>query len=208
VISRVRGRLVSLDTDRVEVGAASGVVYEVHVPLSIFHRLPKPGSELELLTAYIVQDDTPRLYGFLEEHERTLFHRLLRVHTVGPRLALGMLSTYHAARLARAIAEKDARALIQVSGLGRKTAERVIVDLADKVQDIAAVEGRAGPGARRAAEAVAALTGLGYSFAEADAAVRDATRDGGEETGEEIVRQVLARRASREGHRTKGKLDE
>ena len=199
MISRVRGRLVSLDTDRVEVGAASGVVYEVHVPLSIFHRLPKPGSELELLTAYIVQDDTPRLYGFLEEHERELFRRLLRVHTVGPRLALAMLSTYHAGRLARAIAEKDARALIQVSGLGRKTAERVIVDLADKVEDIAAVEGRVGPEAKRAAEAVAALTGLGYSFAEADAAVRDATRDGGGETGEEIVRQVLSRRASREG---------
>ena len=199
MISRVRGRLVSLDTDRVEIGAASGVVYEVHVPLSIFHRLPKPGAELELLTAYIVQDDTPSLYGFLEERERTLFHRLLRVHTVGPRLALGMLSTYHAGRLARAIAEKDSRALMQVSGLGRKTAERVIVDLADKVGDIAAAEGRAGPEARRAAEAVAALAGLGYSFADADTAVREATRAGDAETAEEIVRRVLARRAPRKG---------
>ena len=199
MISRIRGRLVSLDTGRVEIGAASGVVYEVHIPLSIFHRLPKSGTELELLTAYIVQDDKPHLYGFLEEHERSLFHRLLRVHTVGPRLALGMLSTYHAGRLARAIAEKDSRALIQVSGLGKKTAERVIVDLADKVEDIAAVEGRAGPEARPAAEAVSALTGLGYSFAEADAAVREATRAGDAEKSEEIVRFVLARRASRKG---------
>lgn len=197
MISRVGGRLVSLDTDRVEVGAASGIVYEIHVPLSVCRRLPQPGAELELLTAYVVQDDAPVLYGFLEEHERALFHRLLRVHTVGPRLALGMLSAYRAGRLARAIAEKDARALMRVSGLGRKTAERVIVDLADKVEDIAAAEGRAGPEAGRAAEAVAALTGLGYSFAEADAAVRDAARDGGAETSEEIVRRALARRTPR-----------
>lgn len=197
MISRVRGRLVSLDTDRVEVGAASGIVYEIHVPLSVCRRLPPPGAELELLTAYVVQDDAPVLYGFLEEHERALFHRLLRVHTVGPRLALGMLGAYRAGRLARAIAEKDARALMRVSGLGRKTAERVIVDLADKVEDIAAAEGRAGPEAGRAAEAVAALTGLGYSFAEADAAVRDAAEDGGAETSEEIVRRALARRTPR-----------
>lgn len=199
MISRVRGRLVGIDTDRVEIGAASGVVYEVHIPLSILRRLPQPGAELELLTAYIVQDDTPSLYGFLEEHERTLFHRLIRVHRVGPRLALAMLSTYHAGRLARAIAEKDVRALVQVGGLGRKTADRVILDLADKVEDIAAAEGRAGPGAGRAAEAVAALTGLGYSFAEADAAVRDATRTANGETTEEIVRLVLARRGAERG---------
>ena len=199
MISRVRGRLESLHGDRVEVGVAGGVVYEVHVPLSVFHRLPGPGAELELLTAYIVQDDTPSLYGFLEEHERTLFHRLLRVHTVGPRLALGMLGAYHAARLARAIAERDSRALMQVSGLGRKTAERVIVELADKVEDIAAAEGRAGPEAKRTAEAVAALTGLGYSFADADAAVREVARAGEAETAEEIVRLALAGRASRKG---------
>ena len=199
MISRIRGRVVGLDTDRVEIGAASGVVYEVHVPLSVFHRLPKVGAELELLTAYMVQDDKPSLYGFLEEHERELFHRLLRVHTVGPRLALGMLGTYHAGRLARAIAEKDSKALIQVNGLGRKTAERVIVDLADKVEDIATAEGLAGPVARRVAEAVAALTGLGYSFAEADEAVRDVARDENAETTEEVVRLALARRGGERG---------
>ena len=197
MISRINGRLVSLDTDRVEIETAAGLVYEVHVPLSIFHRLPAAGTELELLTAYIVQDETPHLYGFLEEHERTLFRRLLGAHKVGPRLALSMMSTYNAGRLARAIAEKDARALMQVNGLGKKTAERVILDLSDKVEDIAVAGSRAGPEAKRAADAVAALTGLGYSFAEADAAVREASRANGAESTEEIVRAVLARRASR-----------
>ena len=200
MISRIKGRLVSLDTDRVEIETAAGLVYEVHVPLSIFHRLPAAGTDLELLTAYIVQDEKPHLYGFIEEHERTLFHRLLGAHKVGPRLALAMMSTYHAGRLARAIAEKDARALMQVNGLGKKTAERVILDLSDKVEDIAAAGSREGPeGAalKRAADAVAALTGLGYSFAEADAAVREASRENGDRSTEEIVRSVLARRASR-----------
>ena len=196
MISRIRGGLVSLDTDRVEIETAAGLVYEVHVPLSIFHRLPAVGTELELLTAYIVQDEKPNLYGFLEEHERMLFHRLLGAHKVGPRLALAMMSTYNAGRLARLIAEKDAHALMQVVGLGKKTAERVILDLSDKVEDIAAAGSRAGPEAKRAADAVAALTGLGYSFAEADAAVREASRENGAESTEEIVRAVLARRGS------------
>lgn len=196
MISRIRGLLVSLDTDRVEIETPAGLVYEVHVPLSIFHRLPAAGAELQLLTAYVVQDDKPHLYGFLEEHERTLFHRLLGAHKVGPRLALAMMSAYHAGRLARAIAEKDARALMQVNGLGKKTAERVILDLSDKVEDIAAADSRAGPAAKRAADAVAALTGLGYGFAEADAAVREASRENGEQSAEEIVRAVLARRGA------------
>lgn len=196
MISRIKGLLLTLDTDRVEIETTAGLVYEVHVPLSIFQRLPAVGTELEILTAYVVQDEKPHLYGFIEEHERTLFRRLLGAHKVGPRLALAMMSTYHAGRLARAIAEKDARALMQVGGLGKKTAERVILDLSDKVEDIAAADSRAGPEAKRAAEAVAALTGLGYSFAEADAAVREASRENGDRSTEEIVRSVLARRAS------------
>ena len=196
MISRVRGELVSLDVDRVEVAVASGVVYEVHVPLTVFNRLPAVGSELELLTAYIVRDDTPSLYGFLDPHERVLFSRLLTVQMVGPRLALAMMSAYHAGRLARAIAERDVKVLIQVSGLGKKTAERVILELADKVRDIAVAETLDGPEARRAAEVVAALTSLGYSFAEADAAVREVAGSTDAESTEELVRLVLSRRAS------------
>ena len=199
MISRVRGRLVGLDVDRVEVETVAGVVYEVHVPLTVFNRLPARGEDLELLTAYIVRDDTPSLYGFLETRERVLFSRLLTVQKVGPRLALAMMSAYRAGRLARAIAEQDAKVLIQVSGLGRKTAERVILELSDKVRDIALTDEGDAPDSGVAAEAVAALVSLGYSFAAADEAVRDASRDGGAEAAESteaLVRRVLARRTS------------
>lgn len=199
MISRVRGRLVGLDVDRVEVETVAGVVYEVHVPLTVFNRLPARGDELELLTAYIVRDDTPSLYGFLETRERVLFSRLLTVQKVGPRLALAMMSAYRAGRLARAIAEQDAKVLIQVSGLGRKTAERVILELSDKVRDIALTEEGDGPEAGAVAEAVAALVSLGYSFSAADEAVREASREGDAEPAESteaLVRRVLARRTS------------
>lgn len=199
MISRIRGRLVGLDVDRVEVDTDAGVVYEVHVPLTVFNRLPAQGAELELLTAYIVRDETPSLYGFLDIRERTLFLRLLTVQKVGPRLALAMMSAYQAARLARAIAEEDAKVLIQVSGLGRKTAERVILELSDKVRDIAVAEAGDEPDGGAASEAVAALISLGYSFTEADAAVRDASSGGGSDTTEELVRRVLADRASGPG---------
>ena len=129
--------------------------------------------------AYIVRDDTPSLYGFLETRERVLFSRLLKVQKVGPRLALAMMSAYRAGRLARAIAEQDAKVLIQVSGLGKKTAERVILELSDKVRDIALTEERDGPDAGVAAEAVAALVSLGYTFSAADEAVHEAAREGG-----------------------------
>ena len=199
MISRVRGRLVGLDVDRVEVETVAGVVYEVHVPLTVFNRLPAQGEDLELLTAYIVRDDTPSLYGFLETRERVLFSRLLTVQKIGPRLALAMMSAYRAGRLARAIAEQDAKVLIQVSGLGKKTAERVILELSDKVRDIALTEDGDGPGTGTAAEAVAALVGLGYSFSAADEAVREASRERGTESTESteaLVRRVLARRSS------------
>ncbi len=199
MISRIRGRLVGLDVDRIEVDTGAGVVYEVHVPLTVFNRLPAQGAELELLTAYIVRDDVPSLYGFLDTRERVLFLRLLTVQKIGPRLALAMMSAYHAGRLARAIAEQDTKVLVQVSGLGKKTAERVILELSDKVRDIAVAETGDAPDGGAAGEAVAALISLGYSFADADAAVRDASGGDGADTTEELVRRVLASRASGSG---------
>lgn len=199
MIARVKGRLVALEPGRAELETAGGVVYEVHIPLTVHGRLPPPGGDATLLTAHVVQDDAPCLYGFVEESERALFRRLLGVHTVGPRLAMAMLSAYRAGRLARAIASEDASALVQVSGLGKKTAERIILDLADKVGDIAASEGAPDGKAGVAAQAVAALTGLGYTFADADAAVQKAMGQGEAEGSEELVRRVLASRRPARG---------
>ena len=194
MISRIRGELLGSEIDRVEVLTSGGVVYEIHVPLTVFQRLPAQGSNLELRTETVVRDDVPGLYGFLEEGERALFRLLMTVQMVGPRLAMSMMSTYDAQRLARALAEKDVPVLVQVSGLGKKTAARLILELADKVRGLAVAAEGEGPDATRVAEAVAALVSLGYSFTDADAAVREAMKDATFESAEEVIREVLTRR--------------
>ncbi len=194
MISRVRGELLGSEVGRVEVLTSGGVVYEIHVPLTVLQRLPAEGSTIELRTEYVVRDDVPSLYGFLEEAERALFRLLMTVRMVGPRLAISMLSTYDARRLARALAEKDVPVLVQVGGLGKKTAARLILELADKVRHLALVTEDEDFDSGWAAEAVTALASLGYSFTEAHAAVRDAMKKTTFESTEEIIRQVLSQR--------------
>ncbi len=194
MISRIRGELLSSDIDRVEILTEGGVVYELHVPLSVFQRLPPAGSNLELRTEYVVRDDVPSLYGFLSEAERSFFRLLMTVQMVGPRLAMSMLSTYDARRLARALAEKDIPVLVQIAGLGKKTASRLILELADKVRDLAIMPEGEGPDNRLATDSVAALVSLGYGFTEADAAVRQALKGATFGSSEELIRHVLSQR--------------
>ena len=176
-----------------EVETAGGVVYEVELPLSVLGRLPPIGSAVELRTYHMVREDSAALFGFMEAHERELFKRLLTASGVGARLALAMLSTYSAPRLAQALAEKDLAALTQISGVGKKTAERISLELADKVQDLALVPDGAAAPSPVLEGAVSALIALGYSFTEADSAVR-AALDGGEELDTEaLIRKALAR---------------
>ena len=194
MISRIKGTLITRDLDRVEVETAGGVVYEIEVPLTILDRLPlPPAPEFEMRVLQVVREDSMTLYGFMEPGERELFRRLLGATGVGPKVALAMLSTYTAPRLARALAEKDLPALTQVSGVGKKTAERIALELSDKVQDLA-VAAPPGQSATGAQEAVAALVALGYGFADADAAVRRVLDDGGAAGTDELVRRVLASR--------------
>jgi len=199
LISRLKGTLISRELDYVEVETTGGVVYEVQIPLSILERLPRPPApDFEIRTLQVVREDSDTLYGFLEPFERELFSRLLGASGVGPKVALAMLSTYSASRLAQALAEKDVNALKQVSGVGKKTAERIVLELADRVEDLAVeaagpdgTGGGAGPGAQ---EAVGALVALGYSFVDADAAVRHALADGETAGIDELVRRALAKR--------------
>ena len=198
MISRLKGTLIFRELDHVEVETAGGVVYEIKIPLSILQRLPKPPApDFEIRTLQLVREDSVTLYGFIEPFERELFVRLLGAPKVGPKVALAMLSTYSAGRLAQALAEKDVNALTQVSGVGKKTAELIVLELADKVEDLAvraaSPDGRdgTGPGAQ---EAVGALVALGYSFADADAAVRRALSEGEAAGTDELVRRALAKR--------------
>ncbi len=198
MITRLRGTLISRELDHVEVATAGGIVYEVQIPLSIFERLPKPPApDFEIRTLQVVREDSLTLYGFMEPVERELFSRLLGASGVGPKVALAMLSTYSARRLAQALAEKDVNALRQVSGVGKKTAERIVLELADKVEDLAVAaagpdgaRGEAGPGAR---QAVGALVALGYSCVDADAAVRRALTEDEAASTDELVRRALAK---------------
>jgi Holliday junction DNA helicase RuvA len=198
LISRLKGTLVSREPDHIEVETAGGVVYEIRIPLSILERLPKPPApDFEIRTLQLVREDSVTLYGFIESLERELFTRLLGAPKVGPKVALAMLSTYSAGRLAQLLVEKDVAALTQVSGVGKKTAELIVLELADKVQDLAVEAGgpvRADGTGPRVQEAVGALVALGYSFVDADAAVRRAVTEGEAAGTEELIRRALAKR--------------
>ncbi len=197
MISRLKGILVTRDPDAVEIETAGGVVYEVEVPLTVFQRLPTRGSAVELRTVQVVSEKSVALYGFIDDVERTLFQRLLTASGVGGKMALSMMSAYRADRLARALVEKDLGALQQISGVGRKKAEKLVVELSEKVADLAvAMPGATGaPGGAGAQEAVKALVVLGYSFSDADHAVRQALEDGASGApADEIIRRALSYR--------------
>ena len=193
MISRLRGTLLTREPDCVEVETPGGVVYELDVPTTVFQRLPRQGEPVEVRTVQIVREDSVALYGFLDAGERELFRRLMTASGVGAKLALAMLSAYTAPRLARALVEKDVVALRQVSGVGKKTAERLALELADRVDDLAlSSDTPAGDGSPGVQEAVAALVALGYTFADADQAVRAALAQGDVKSADVLIRRALA----------------
>ena len=192
MISRLQGKLLSRDAACVEVETSGGVVYEVEVPITVLQGLPSPGGSVELRTLQIVTENSIALYGFSNAHERLLFQRLLTATGVGAKLALAMMSTYSAERLARALVEKDSTALQQVSGIGKKKAEKIALDLADKVADLAIVTPVVDGVTGGAQDAVQALVNLGYSFSVADTAVRAVLEDGVPDSTEELVRRALS----------------
>lgn len=169
------------DLDRVEITTGGGVTYELSIPLSVFEGLPPVGERIALHTQLIVRDDAWLLYGFANMFERRVFSRLMTATGVGPALALGILSALSAERVVRAIREGDIAALQGVPRVGRKKAERLILELADKLEDLGAAAATAGSGTRTAAvdDAARALVSLGYSQGEAEQALRLALDDGG-----------------------------
>ena len=192
MISRLQGKLLSRDAACVEVETSGGVVYEVEGPITVLQGLPSPGGSVELRTLQVVTESSIALYGFSSAHERLLFQRLLTATGVGAKLALAMMSTYSVERLARALVEKDSTALQQVSGIGKKKAEKIALDLADKVADLAIVTPVVDGVTGVAQDAVQALVNLGYSFSVADTAVRAVLEDGIPDSTEELVRRALS----------------
>lgn len=195
MIALVAGRLQSRELDRVEILTAGGVGYEVAIPLSVYESLPRVGEDVTLYTHLVVREDAWQLFGFASVFERRVFQRVLDAKGVGPALALGMLSALTATRLVRAIRERDIATLQSVPRVGRKKAEQLILDLADKLDDVQGDVAPSGPRPEGASadEGLRALVSLGYTTADAERAVRKALDEGGRAMSTpELIRRALA----------------
>lgn len=197
MIGRIRGTLVHKQPPEilVEVG---GVGYELQVPMTTLFQLPELGAEVSLLTHFVVREDAQLLYGFIDEQDRDLFRQLIRVNGVGPKLALTILSGMDAANFGRCVQRDDLSALTALPGVGRKTAERLLVEMRDKLKDwldqeattLVAIDGVAHAEVDIAADAESALVALGYKPAEASRMVA-AVNDAAVSDSEELIRRAL-----------------
>lgn len=197
MITFLHGKLVEALPTQVIVDV-NGIGYEALIPLSSYDKLPPPGGDLKLLTQLVVREDSHTLYGFMSAAERDLF-RLL-VHTVsgiGPKIALNVLSGISVSAFRGAVANNDVKALSQISGVGKKTAERIVVELRDKVGQAGAWEAASAqralsPDDQKINDAVLALMALGFKQIEAHDAVRTAqTILGPNASVEDLVRACL-----------------
>jgi len=144
-----------------------GVGYELEAPMSTFYELPEVGSQLTLVTHLVVREDAHLLYGFLSEPERVLFRALLKVSGIGARIALAVLSSMSVRGFHQCVRHRDLASLVRVPGVGKKTAERLLVEMADRLPDDFAVDtGSAAPAGKPSTEAESALLALGYRPAE------------------------------------------
>jgi holliday junction DNA helicase RuvA len=203
MISQISGALATKDLDRVEVMTPGGVGYELLIPLGVYEQLPKEGETVSLFTHLVVKEDGWQLFGFGSAYERRVFQKVLSAKGVGPALAVGMLSTLSAERLVRAIRDRDVATLQSVPRVGRKKAEQLILDLADKLEDIgsgpaAGVGAGVRPDGAGTDDAIRALVSLGYTTADAEKAVRAAI-DGGAKgaSAPELIRAALAKMGGR-----------
>ncbi len=191
MIGRLHGILLERQPPGLLVDVG-GVGYEVEAPLSVFDRLPAIGEPVTLLTQLIVREDAHILYGFLRAPDRALFRELLKVSGVGPRLALAILSGVSSDDFALMVEAGDAQALTRLPGIGKKTAERLVLEMRGRLSDLpGAVSTSSGP-AEPAAEARAALTALGYSAAEALKMVRAV--EAADQPAEALIRAALKRK--------------
>jgi Holliday junction DNA helicase RuvA len=195
LISHVFGRLTTKELDHVEIMTEGGVGYELSIPLSAYEGLPKVGEMATLHTHLVVREDGWQLFGFTTPYERRVFRRVLDAKGVGPSLALGMLSALSAERLVRAIREKDIVTLQSVPRVGRKKAEQLVLDLADKLDELGGEPtGGPRPEGAGAEDAIRALVSLGYTLADADKAVRAALDTNGRaQSATELIRNALAK---------------
>jgi Holliday junction DNA helicase, RuvA subunit len=204
VITFLHGRLTHALPTQATIDV-NGVGYEVFIPLSSYDKLPAVGQSFEILTHLHVREDAQVLYGFVTTAERDLFRLLVNhVSGIGPKLALAVLSGMSVTSFKAAVVNKDVAALSKISGLGKKTAERIVLELKDKLGvaaawEVASAEQARTPEQEHANEAVLALIALGYKQVDAHKAVRQLQeKEGADKSAEELVRLALQRLAA--GH--------
>lgn len=198
MIGLLRGRLLAKHPPDILLDVG-GVGYELQVPMTTLFELPAVGEEVTLLTHFVVREDAQLLYGFREEADRRLFRELIRVSGVGPKLALALLSGLDARAFAQCLQRDDVATLVALQGVGRKTAERLLVEMRDKAGKwleeltpvaISGVVPKTPPKVDHREEAEQALVALGYKLAEAARLVL-AVDDGTLDSSEELIRRAL-----------------
>ena len=189
MIGSLRGRIAAKTPPQLMIDV-SGVGYELEAPMSTFFHLPAIGQEVSLLTHLVVREDAHVLYGFATQNERRLVRNLLKVSGVGPKIALALLSGISVEAFAQCILTQDVDSLVRVPGIGRKTAERLFVEMRDRIGPLGGVAGAADSGGTSPeAEALSALIGLGYKPAEATRLLK--VVDPGTHSTEELIRRAL-----------------
>ncbi len=197
MITFLDGELIEKEPARLVLNVG-GVGYELFIPLSSYDKLPPPGAQCRVLTWLCIREDAHTLYGFATDAERKLFLLLMTVSGIGPKTALGALSGMSTRELKAAIVGSDFKRISSISGIGKKTAERIVVELKDKLSDAEALEAVAGaepqsPDDLRARDAILALIALGYKQAEAQAAIRKVLPSlPADAKVEDVVRRALA----------------
>ena len=190
MIGRLAGLLAEKSPPQLLIDVG-GVGYEVDVPMSTFYNLPGLGEKVVLLTHFVVREDAQLLYGFLTHDERATFRQLVKISGIGPRLALSILSGLSVNELAQAITRQDAGRLVKVPGIGKKTAERLLLELKGKLGDSLAAPASVASDAQ--ADILQALLALGYSDKEAAAALKALPAEIGVSEGIKLALRALAR---------------
>jgi len=194
MIGFLRGRLAVKQPPALVIDVG-GVGYEIEAPMSTFYGLPAVGTDIHLFTHLVVREDAHILFGFGSERERRLFRELLKVSNVGPKLALSLLSGMSVDNFLMCIEAQDADALVRIPGVGRKTAERLLIEMKDRIKSLGAlpgvttVGGGVEPQGGAQAEAFSALVALGYKPAEITRLLKAV--DPAVQTTEEIIRRAL-----------------
>jgi holliday junction DNA helicase RuvA len=192
MIGRLSGTLAEKNPPQILLDVG-GVGYEVDVPMSTFYNLPGLGERVVLLTHFVVREDAQVLFGFLTAEERATFRQLVKISGVGPRTALSILSGLSVAELAQAVSAQEAGRLVKVPGIGKKTAERLLLELKGKLGADLGLPAGSAPVSDAQADILQALVALGYSDREAALALKNLPADVGVSEGIKLALKALAK---------------